>query len=459
MQGTETPENRGNWNSKVGFILAAAGSAVGLGNIWAFPSKVANNGGAAFILVYILCCFMIGYPVMAAEMAIGRKTGKSPVGAFKALLPSNKFFPLVGFWGVTCGFMILAFYNVVAGWTASYVFSEIFTFTGNSGLATWFADTDNGLKNAAFASVFMLATIFIVTGGVSGGIEKANKVMMPLLVFILILLAGYVATLDGADEGLRIYLIPDLSKITPDLVFAALGQSFFSLSLGMGCMITYGSYLNKKQNIPSSAAWVTSSDFSVAFIAGLLVIPAMYVAQNSGIAIFDDTGKLISGGKLVFATLPALFHTMPPVIGMLVGVLFFLLLSIAALTSTISLLEVSTAYLIDERGWARKKASVAMGLTILVFSIGIAFNPASIDTIAMVFNDIGLPLGGLLISLFVGYFWLIPNAMKELSEGYEGAENSPFAKFWPIFIKYISPVLIASVLGSTLYTIVKNLIS
>jgi NSS family neurotransmitter:Na+ symporter len=454
VQGTEPVENRGNWNSKVGFILAAAGSAVGLGNIWAFPSKVANNGGAAFILVYILCCFMIGFPVMAAEMAIGRKTGKSTVSAFKALSGSNWFFPLVGMWGVLCGFMILAFYNVVAGWTVSYVFAEIFTFTGQTDVAAWFADTGNGWSNAIVSTVFMIATISIVVGGVSGGIEKANKVMMPTLALMLLLLAGYVATLDGAAEGLRVYLIPDFSKITPQLVFAALGQSFFSLSLGMGCMITYGSYLNKKQNIPNSAAWVTSSDFSIAFVAGLLVIPAMYVAQHNGITIFDANGKLIMGGQLVFQTLPALFHTMPNGIGIVVGVSFFTLLSMAALTSTISLLEVSTSYLIDERNWNRKRASITMGLVILVFSLVIAFNPNLIDTIAMIFNDIGLPLGGLFISIFVGYFWTVNVAKGELAEGYPGFENSLFAKIWPLFIKYISPVLIAGVLGASIYQLI-----
>lgn len=455
MQGTSTTESRGNWNSKLGFILAAAGSAVGLGNIWAFPSKVANNGGAAFILVYILCCFIIGFPVMTAEMAIGRKTGRSTVSAFKALMPGNFFFPLVGLWGVICGFMILAFYNVVAGWTASYVFYEIFTFTGNSELATWFGDTGNGVKNALFATVFMVASVLIVVGGVSGGIEKANKIMMPALAVILLGLAGYVATLPGAAEGLRVYLIPDLSKITPNLIFAALGQSFFSLSLGMGCMITYGSYLDKKQNIPGAAAWVTSSDFSIAFIAGLLVIPAMYVAQANGIAIFDDSGKLLQGGTLVFSTLPALFHSMPPIVGLVVGVLFFILLSMAALTSTISLLEVSTAYLIDEKKWKRKPASFFMAGLILVLSLAIAFYPALIDTFSMIFNDIGLPLGGLLISLFVGYFWLIPNAVEELSHGFDGIEKSAFARFWPIFIKYIAPLLIAAVFVSN----VLNLLS
>lgn len=454
MQGTESNADRGSWNSKLGFILAAAGSAVGLGNIWAFPSKVANNGGAAFILVYIFCCFMIGYPVMAAEMAIGRKSGKSPVGAFKSLIPGNPFFPLVGMWGVICGFMILAFYNVVAGWTASYIFEEIFTFTGDLSLAAVFADTNNGVKNAAFAIFFMVASVGIVTGGVSGGIERSNKIMMPTLVLILVVLAGYVATLPGAADGLRVYLVPDLSKITPQLIFAALGQSFFSLSLGMGCMITYGSYLNKKQNIPNSAIWVTSSDFSIAFIAGLLVIPAMYVAQGSGITIYDEAGKLIGGGTLVFSVLPTLFHQMPPVIGLIVGVLFFLLLSIAALTSTISLLEVPTSYLIDEHNWSRNKASIAMGAAILSVSMVIAFKPALVDTFAMIFNDIGLPLGGLFISLFVGYFWTITAAKGELSKGHPDFENSWFAKLWPVFIKYISPVLIAGVLGASIYQLI-----
>ncbi len=350
-----TSSERGSWNSKLGFILAAAGSAVGLGNIWGFPTKVATEGGAAYLIVYLLCTFLIGYPVMVAELAIGRKSGKNPVGAFKAL-SSNKFFPLVGLWGVICGVMILSFYTVIAGWAFGFAFEEIFYYFGWADAANWLTDTSNGPKNALIASVFMVGTIKIISGGVSDGIERATKLMMPLLIGIIIIMIGYVLTQEGAMNGVREYLLPDFSKITTGLIFSAMGQAFFSLSLGMGALITYGSYLSKKENIPQAAAFVTLADVGIAFLAGLLILPAMYVAQAAGIDIYVGD-QLASSTNLVFQILPALFHTIGGAIGLILGVVFFLLLSIAALTSTISLLEVPVAFVIDEYEVPRKKAA------------------------------------------------------------------------------------------------------
>ena len=440
---------RGNWNSKLGFVLAAAGSAVGLGNIWRFPGEVAEGGGAAFIIVYLVCCFLVGFPVMAAELTIGRATGKNPVGAFKALSKS-KFFPFVGFWGVLCGFMILSFYTVVAGWTLSFFFEEIFYFIGNEQLVNYFSQLDNGLKNAIFSSLFMIATIQIITGGVSDGIERVTKVLMPFLLVILIIMIGYVITLDGAEKGLELYLKPDFSKVTTDVMFDAMGQAFFSLSLGMGALITYGSYLDRKSDIPQAAAYVTLADISVAVIAGLLIIPAMFVAEASGIAIFAESGALKSSTTLVFDVLPQLFHTMSPIVGLLFGGTFFLLLSMAALTSTISLLEVPVSYVIDERGWRRKSAAWALGGTILAISLIISFDIGLIDFIDTIFSTVGLPLGGLLIALFVGYVWTTNNALMEMEDGTENFDKSFFYKFWPYFIKYISPILIGIVFIRTI---------
>lgn len=445
-------ENRGNWSSKLGFIMAAAGSAIGLGNIWAYPSKVADNGGAAFILIYILCSFLVGYPIMVSELAIGRKTGKSPFGAFRSF-NAPKFFGLVGLWGIICGFMILSFYNVVAGWTFSFVFEEIFYFTGNQDLSTWFSSLDNGIKNSIFSALFMIMTISIITGGVSEGIEKATKVMMPALFGILIFMTIFVFTQNGAMEGLVYYLKPDFSKITFDLFFKAMGQAFFSLSLGMGTLITYGSYLNKKANIPEAAFYVTLSDLSIAFLAGLLIIPAMFVAQHSGVQIFDDNGNLISSTTLVFNALPNLFHSMHPLIGIISGVMFFLLLSMAALTSTISLLEVPVSYLIDEFKVRRKNAAWIIGISILIISILISFNLSFIDLFATIFNDIGLPLGGLMISIFLVYIWKTNNAMMELKNGYDSLDSSFFGKLWPLMVKYVSPILIGIVFFQTVYSL------
>lgn len=444
------PETRGSWNSKIGFIFAAAGSAVGLGNIWAFPAKAADNGGAIFLIVYLLCCLIIGFPVMVAELTLGRHTKKNPVGAFKSL--SKHFFPpLIGFWGVLCGVMILSFYLVVAGWTAGYVMEEIMFFAGQSEWAAWFGDLSNGPKNAIFSVLFMLATVLIITGGVSGGIEKATKLMMPALLVILVVMIGYVVTLPGAMEGVKTYLRPDFSQLTGTVIFSALGQSFFSLSLGMGCLITYGSYMSKKQNMVESAMYVTLTDFSVAFLAGFLVIPAMFVAQANGITIFNADGNLVAGGQLVFQVLPAMFHSMESTAGVIAGVMFFVLLGLAALTSTISLLEVPVAYVVDEHGVSRKKAAWGVGALILSLSLIISFNIGLIDVLSTSFNDVGLPIGGFMICVFLGYVWTTQKALIELGEGYPGLETSWFKPVWVVFIKYICPLLIGSVFVTTIY--------
>lgn len=436
-----TSTSRGNWNSKLGFILAAAGSAVGLGNIWRFPTEVASNGGGAFLLIYLLCCFAIGFPVMVAELSIGRKTNRNPVGAFKAL-SSNKFYPLIGFWGVLCGVMILSFYTVVAGWTFSYVFEEILFFTGFQEWASLFGDVSHGVKNAIFSTLFMGVTISIILGGVSDGIERATKFLMPLLIGILIIMIGYVAFQPGAGVGFAEYLKPDFSKISAPLVFSAMGQAFFSLSLGMGALITYGSYLSKKENIPEAAAYVTLADVGIAFLAGLLIMPAMYMADSFGVDIFGESGELLASTDLIFQVLPALFHSLSSTAGIIFGTSFFLLLSMAALTSTISLLEVPTSYVIDEFNVKRKKAATYIGGGILVISLIISFDIALIDTIDFVFSTVGLPLGGFLICYFLGYVWKVENAFEEIEQGYAGLNNSVFKAVWPIFIKFIAPLAI-----------------
>ncbi len=447
---TATSSDRGQWSGKLGFIIAAAGSAVGLGNIWRYPSEVADNGGAAFIVVYLICCFMIGFPVMVAELAIGRRTKRNPVGAFKAL-SDKKVYSLIGMWGVLCGVMILSYYLVIAGWAFGFVFSEFVYFTGNTDLVNLLADLGNGTKSAFFSLLFIIATIFIVTGGVSGGIERAAKLMMPMLIVILLILIGYVLTQEGSGEGLRVYLTPDFSKINAPLLLRAMGQAFFSLSLGMGALITYGSYLDKKQNIAEAAAFVTLADVGMACLAGLLIIPAMYVAQNNGIQIFNPDETLINTTGLIFNVLPALFHTMAPGAQIFFGLSFFLLLSMAALTSTISLLEVPVSYAIDEHGLSRKKAAWGIGLGIGVLAVGISYSTNLIGIIDTIFSIIGLPLGGLLICLFLGYVWKTGNALLEIQDGFPGVESHWFGKAWPIFVRYICPILIGIVFVTTIY--------
>ncbi|WP_372636869.1 sodium-dependent transporter [Fodinibius sp.] len=434
--------SRGNWNSKLGFILAAAGSAVGLGNIWGFPTQVASNGGAAFLFIYLLCAFAIGFPVMVAEITMGRKTGRNPVGAFKVLGDNKLLYSAIGMWGLICGVMILAFYTVIAGWTVSYVFEEVFFYLGMTDWAAWISDTGNGPINAVFATLFMGATISIILGGVSDGIERATKFMMPLLLIILVVMIGYVVLQPGAGVGLEIYLLPDFSKVTPDLILSAMGQAFFSLSLGMGALITYGSYLSKKENIPEAATYVTLMDAFIAFLAGLLVIPTMYMAQAQGVPIFDDSGNLLASAALIFQVLPELFHEMGGLLGLIFGGTFFFLLSIAALTSTISLLEVPVSYAIDEHDLKRKSAATYIGGGVLAISLIISFDTSLIDHFVFIFNEIGLPLGGFLICLFLGYYWKTDNALAEMQEGYPTVMTSFFGRVWPLFVKVIAPLAI-----------------
>lgn len=447
---------RGTWNTKLGFILAAAGSAVGLGNIWGFPTQVADNGGAAFILIYLFCCLLVGFPVMVAELTIGRRTQKNPVGAFKALSNGGFFAPLIGYWGVLCGVMILSFYIVISGWTLAYVFEELFFFFNYDAAAIYVGDLSNGFKNSIFTLFFMFLTILVVTGGVSRGIERATKMLMPVLIGILLILIIYIMTLDGAADGVAMYFKPDFSTVDGGLILSALGQSFFSLSLGMGALITYGSYLNQKQNIVESAAYVTIFDIGIAVIAGLLVIPAMFVAQAGGVQIFNpETGALFSSVTLVFDVLPEMFHNVGGIVGLFLGITFFILLGLAALTSSISLLEVPVSYVIDEHGMKRKKASWLVGGIVGLIGIFVSYELRAIDWFVNIFNEVGLPLGGLMISLFLGYFWKTENALLEMKNGYPGVESGRFSTFWVIMIKYISPALIALVLVSSILTLLR----
>jgi len=436
--------------------MAAAGSAVGLGNIWGFPTQVADNGGAAFILIYLFCCLVIGFPLMIAELAIGRNTKKNPIGAFRELGGDSKIAPIIGIWGVICGVMILSFYLVISGWTLGYVVEEALYYMNFQDLAAIMGDLDHGPKNAVFSIIFMLFTVLIITGGVSQGIERATKALMPLLLLLLLAMIGYIFTREGAVDGLIMYIQPDFSTIHAGLVFSAMGQAFFSLSLGMGTLITYGSYLNRKQNLVESAAYVTITDIGIAFVAGLLVVPAMFVAQYGGTEIFDPvTGALYSSVTLVFDVLPELFHQIGGATGLFIGITFFILLGLAALTSSISLLEVPVAFVIDELNIRRRKAAWMVGILVCTFSIVISFNTALIDLFVVLFNEVGLPLGGLMICLFLGYVWKSEKALEEIEYGFPGVRSHWFAPVWTLFIRYICPILISLIL----ITIVLNIFS
>lgn len=437
---------RGHWGSRLGFILAATGSAVGLGNIWKFPYTVGNNGGGVFLVVYLAIVLTIGVSVMLAEFSIGRASERSPVGAFTRL--RGGLWPAAGFLGVVASFAILSFYSVVGGWTIAYVVKSA------SGLiATADTDTLGGLfggfisssvEPIVYHSIFMALTMGVVLGGVHKGIERTCKVLLPMLFIILIVLAVRSVTLPGAMEGLAFYLVPDFSKINADVIGNALGQAFFSLSLGMGAMITYGSYLSQKENLSQAAIWVTLADMSVAVISGLVILPAVFAFG------FDPT----EGPGLVFITLPAVFGQIPA--GVIFAVMFFILLAIAALTSSVSLLEVVIAYLIDEKKMRRAPAAIVSGT--LIFVVGIAcslsmgvwsgFTIAGrniFDFMDYTSSNVMLPVGGIAISLFVGWV-ILPRATQEATS--QGAHPFFWVKGWQFVCRYVAPVAITWILIS-----------
>ena len=440
---------RGQFSSKLGFVAAAAGSAVGLGNIWRFPYETGQNGGAAFLLVYLTCVFLIGFPVMVGEIAIGRKTQKNPYGAFREL--GGKGWALVGLWGILCGVMILSFYNVVAGWAFGYFlqigFGNLLN-TENYGefFGGYVSDVSD---NLIYSLVFMIITAVIVFRGVQNGIERASKILMPLLFIILVSLIIYGLTLEGAGKGVSFYLFPELDKMTGKTIYSALGQAFFSLSLGMGALVTYGSYIDKKDNIVSSAGIVTIADSMVAFLAGLMIFPL----------VFSQGQAPTAGPGLVFVSLPGIFQAMGPVAGKIVGASFFLLLCFAALTSTISLLEVPVAYAVDEKKWSRK-TSVAV-ISALIFIIGL-FSMLSqgavegltdfvhyegktksfLDAVDDLFSTVGLPLGGFLITLFISLKWKSKNLTEEVMSGYSNYATSIFKPFINIMVTAVCPLVL-----------------
>jgi len=430
-------EQREQWGSKLGFILAAAGSAVGLGNIWRFPYITGQNGGAAFVLVYVAIVFIIGFSVMLAEMAIGRKAQLNAVGSFEKL--KGGMWPIVGWMGIAAGFIILSFYCVIGGWTIKYT---IFSFTGLMDAAAagkageiFGGFVTNTTQVVIYQAIFMLATIFIVAKGIGEGIERYCKFLMPALFVILIVLIVRSVTLPGAEKGMAFYLKPDFSKLSGGSLGAALGQAFFSLSLGMGCMITYGSYVDRKTTLPSSAIQVCTIDTLVALLAGMVIFPAVF-------AFGVDAG---AGPGLTFVTLPGVFAKMPG--GMIWSALFFILLFIAAITSSISLLEVVSAYFID-KGWPRAKAAWVLG--IIIFAIGV---PSAIsltgglkvagkdflDAMDFLSSNVLLPLGGVFISLFVGWFWTA-DARKEVSNN--GEYSFGLMEPWMWVCKVLAPVAI-----------------
>jgi neurotransmitter:Na+ symporter, NSS family len=440
--------SRGEFSSRIGFIMAAAGSAVGLGNIWGFPTQTASNGGAAFVLVYLVLAFCLAYPAFMAEILIGRYGQANAVTSLQKMsktLWQKRFGFVVGFGGIICAALILSFYGILAGWMMSYAVEAVANIFALGSLADWVVGSSLG-RNLLFTVLFMFLTIIIIRKGVEDGIEKWSKRLMPMMIGLLVLLIIYVLTLDGASEGLNAYLNPDISRVLePDLVLSALGQAFFSLSLGTSVMVIYGSYISKKENMVTIGAQVTLIDVSIAFLAGLLIIPAMYVAQAQGVQIFADDGSLIAGPSLVFTILPTLFESMGT-IGLFVGLAFFILMSIAALTSSISMLEGPVSYAVERHDIARETATTWIGFAILALSVTIVVNiDFMLDLVAMISTQYGQPIIAMLCCVFGGWIWHRSSLLEEIKQGYEGVESSFFWKIWPWYIKFVCPVAIGAV--------------
>ena len=423
-------QNREQWGSKLGFILAASGSAVGIGNIWKYPSMAGQNGGGAFTLIYLACILVVGLSIVIAEFVIGRKTQLSPVGAFEKLAPGTNW-KWVGYLGVASAFVILSFYGVVGGWILKYI---IDSFSGNfdalAGNPEAAGTMFNGFITSAWSPViyqvlFMTLCIWVIVKGVKGGIEKWSKVMMPLIVILLGMLAVRGMTLPGGMEGLSFLFNPRFEDLTASAIVLALGHSFFTVSLGMGTMITYGSYLDKKQNLMTSALWVIFLDTAIAMLAGVAIFTT----------VFALGANPAEGPGLIFVVLPTVFAQMAG--GAIWSTMFFILLFMAALTSAISILEVVTAYFIDQKGWSRKKATIQFGAVITVvgafcsFSLGGGINITEfmgmpfMDFMDYLSSKYMLPIGGMLTAIFVLKKWGISNYLAELKNGMEGKNVSP----------------------------------
>ncbi|HUF42304.1 MAG TPA: sodium-dependent transporter [Verrucomicrobiae bacterium] len=422
--------SRGHWSGALGFILAAVGSAVGRGNVWRFPYIAGQYGGAAFILLYMGCILAIGIPLLLAEFLIGRKTQRNPVGAFRALRPGSPWV-FSGYLGVASSFVILSYYAVVGGWVLHYAYLSLLdTFAGQSPeqiAALFGALNANRWLQIFWLMILMLVTIGIVSKGVSKGIETGNKIMMPLLFALLLVLLFYALQTDGAAAGLAFLLRPEWHELGPTAVLEALGQALFSLSLGMGAMITYGSYLSRHNNLVSCSFLIAFGDTLVAILAGLVVFPL----------VFTFALEPSAGPGLIFQTLPIAFSQLPG--GYWVALAFFVLLSFAALTSAISLLEVACAYFIDEQHWSRRNASWTLGIFIFLMGIPSAVGGEFLGFMDGLATNYMLPLGALLIAVFTG--WALKHA--ERRDEFTSGEVSP-SRFtgWLFLIRFVTPVAV-----------------
>ena len=437
-------DKRDTFGSKLGIIAAAAGSAIGLGNIYRFPCIVGENGGAAFIIIYLLIIIGLGIPIMLSEFIIGRRSKKNLVGAFKVLAPGTSW-TIVGYIGVICALIILAFYSTVSGWTLEYIYkaaTNYFSGKDINAIEQGFVDFQNsGLRPIIWQIIFIILTTFIILKGIKDGVEKYTKILMPALFILLIILCIKSLTLEGSLEGLKFLFKPDLSKINGRVILNALGQAFFSLSLGMGCLITYGSYIDKNDNLRSTTLSVCLTDTLVAILAGIIIFPAAF-----SFGVHPEAGF-----GLAFNTLPMLFDQMAG--GYLFCLLFFILLTIAALTSTISLLEVIVTFLCEEFNMKRPSATILGSLCAAVIGIFATlslrensaltlFNKPLFDNLDFLTANIMLPLGAFLIVIFVAWKMKKDNFFDEISNN-GTLKNGSINDVIFFIIKYIAPIVIA----------------
>ncbi|MGD2082896.1 MAG: sodium-dependent transporter [Chromatiales bacterium] len=448
---TERTSIHGQWSSRLMFVLAATGSAVGLGNIWKFPYITGEYGGGAFVLVYLLCIALIGIPVMMSEVLIGRRGRQSPINTMRTLAHEESrhgFWQLIGWSGVVAGFLIISYYSVIAGWALAYVFrmaSGTFTnVTGEGAESIFVGLISDPERLLAWHTIFMVMTTVVVARGVKSGLEQAVKVLMPLLGALLVVLVGYAMNTGHFDEGLEFMFKPDFSKLTAGGVLTAMGQAFFTLSLGMGAIMVYGSYLPKDASIARTSFYIAAMDTAVALLAGVAIFPI----------VFAHGLEPGAGPGLIFQTLPIAFGNIPG--GTLFGTLFFILLVFAAWTSAISLIEPAVAWLAENRGWERVKAATAVGIlgwalgiiTVMSFSDwAFSFNFGGeekgnglFDVLDILTANFMLPLGGLAMVVFAGWFMARESTLDELSMG-----DGHAYRLWYLVVRYITPVAVVLV--------------
>jgi NSS family neurotransmitter:Na+ symporter len=437
----------GQWTSRLGFILAVAGSAVGLGNIWRFPYIAGENGGGAFVLVYLMSVFVVGLPIMMAEILMGRRGRRNPIATMQLLGDEEAgvgYWKWVGVIGVVAGFLILSFYSVIAGWAVAYVFvsgSGAFADAGPDGVGAIFAGlTTSPLTVAFWHTLFMLGTVFVVARGVERGLERMVRFMVPALIALLLLLLGYSMTAGNFAEGLRFLFEPRFAELSARGLLEALGQSFFTLSVGMGAIMAYGAYLPDEESIGRTSVAVVLADTAVAVLAALVIFPI----------VFANGLDPASGPGLVFQSLPLAFGQMPG--GSVISVIFFLLVTFAAWTSAISLMEPAVAYFIESRGWSRGQAAGVVGATIwlLGFLTILSFGPWAnfrflrgtlFDNIDFLTNNIMLPLGGLAIVVFAGWIMARNSTADELDP-----EAGLAYRLWRALARYLAPIAVVVVL-------------